>query len=776
MASASSNPTTTATISLPALPGVTVPRTPAVVAVLNLTLLLFVTLPNDGGPIAAVRATFAVAFVSLVPGWLVIGLLDPDGAFGTTERSLYAFGLSVLSLMLVALALNTALPLVGVDTPLRPLSLAVGLGLFTGTLAVVHERRGTDPLSSLPSPPSGVREWRVAAFFALLPAVALVGAYSNRVFLTNLPTLVFLLLVATLPFLLVAEAIPERLHPFALYSTALGLLVFGSLHTPFMTGRDPNWEYYFANLVLETGRWDPAISFKADVMLGISLVRPGYAMLSGLPLESVYKYVALCMFSAVPVGLYHLTRSRPWGRVRVAFLSTFLLISFWSFYVKLADTYRQQLAMTFLLLFLIAWHRTHGTGRTARVGALLLLPFGFGLTVGHYGTAFVFMALSGTVAVLALAAVVADDRLGWFEDAPRKLPLVALAGFFVLAMIWYMYVGRGILFNQLSRIGGKILIDLLGVQVSVTSTGGSGARWITRDLYSISYEVFRWLNYVTVGFVTVGYLAMLVGDLRERTLARLEYLLFSGGVGVLLVTVVLFPSANPIDLARLYPISLFWIAPLCIHGALLLVRGLGRVGGGVARGWIGSVLGGGALRDTEGENRQYAVIGVFFAIFLLYSTGFVPAVTGEFQYNEGLVIEERLEDPTAIADSSNGVLTPEDVAAARFLAEHRSVTYPVLTDFSGVFVWSYAEVPRQDRWPPDERARNRPLVGRPIEDIPEESYVLFRPVNTERGILVANVGAAKYSGDENYVSAEPYIHGVGARKHLVYSNGGRIYV
>lgn len=772
MASASSasdaTGTPTATVPLPALPGVAVPRTPALVTVLNLALLAFAAVPDGGGPVAAVRAVFAVAYLSFVPGWLLIGLLDPEGAFGTTERALYAFGLSLLSVMFVGLVLNTALPFLGVDAPLRPVPFALGLGAFATGLAAVHERRGTDPLSRLPRPPSGVREWRVAVIFALLPAVALVGAYSNRVFLTNLPTLVFLLLVATLPFLLVAGAIPERLHPFALYTTAVGLLVFGSLHTPFLTGRDPNWEYYFANLVLERGRWDPTISFKADVMLGISLVRPAYAMLTGLPLESVYKHTTPLTFAAVPVGLYHLTRARPWGRVRVAFLSTFLLVSFWSFYTKLSHNYRQQLAMTFLLLFVLAWYRTRGTGRTARLGALLLVPFGFGLTVSHYGTAFVFMGLSGFVVSVAVVVTALDRRLGRFEDAPRKLPLIALGAFFVLGMTWYMYVGRGILFDQLSRIGGKILVDLLGFRTSVSATGGSGARWLTRELYSVSYEVFRWLNYVTVAFVAVGFLAMLVGDLRRRTLARLEYLLFSGGAGLLLVAAVLFPSANPIDLARLYPISLFWIAPLCIGGGLLLLRGFGRAVGWP--GWTGT--------GTDAEDRQYAILAAFFAVFLIFSTGFVPAVTGEFQYNEGLAIEGTLEDPAAVADTWNGMVSAGDVSAARFLAEHRSVTYPVLTDFSGVFVWSYGEVPRQDRWPPVESATREGFVGRQPEDLPPESYVLFRTVNTERGILIANVGAAKYSGDRNYVPAEPYIHGVGARKGLVYSNGrgGRIYV
>lgn len=766
MASVPSTGTPTATVPLPALSGVSVPRTPALVLVLNLALLAFAAVPDGGGPVGAVRAVFAVAYLSFVPGWLLIGLLEPEGAFGTTERVLYAFGLSLLSVMFVGLILNTSLPFIGVDAPLRPVAFALGLGALTTALAWGHERRGTDPLSSLPRPPSGAREWRVVLTFALLPAVALVGAYSNRVFLTNLPTLVFILLVAALPFLLVAGAIPERLHPFALYATAVGLLVFGSLHTPFLTGRDPNWEYYFANLVLERGRWDPAVSFKADVMLGISLVRPAYAMLAGLPLESVYKHTTPLTFAAVPVGLYHLTRARPWGRVRVAFLSTFLLVSFWSFYTKLADTYRQQLAMTFLLLFVLAWYRTRGTGRTARLGALLLVPFGFGLTVSHYGTAFVFIGLAALVVSVAAAVTALDRRLGRFEDAPRKLPLVALGAFLVLGMTWYMYVGRGILFNQLSRIGGQILVDVLGLRTSVSATGGSGARWVARDLYSVSYEVFRVLNYVTVAFVTVGFLAALVGDLRRRTLARLEYLLFAGGAGLLLVTAVLFPSANPIDLARLYPIALFWIAPLCIGGGLLLLRGLGRIVGG---------LGG---TDAGAEDRRYALLAAFFAVFLLYSTGFVPAVTGEFQYNEGLVIEAELEDPSAIADSTNGVPSAGDVAAARFLGEHRALTYPVLTDFSGVFVWSYGEVPRQDRWPPVESATRGNLLGQPMDELPAESYVLFRTVNTERGLLIANVGAAKYSGDRNYVPSGPYVHGVGARKGLVYSNGGggRVYV
>jgi uncharacterized membrane protein len=756
--------TGTTTVPLPALPGVSVPRTPALVAVLNLVLLALVALPEGGGPVGAVRAVFAVAYLSLVPGWLVAWLLDPENAFGTVERALYAVGLSLLSLIFVGLVLNTGLPFLGVDAPLRPVPLALGLGVLTTALAAAHQRRGTDPLSSLPRPPRGVREWRVVLAFALLPAVALVGAYSNRVFLTNLPTMVFLLLVAALPFLFVRGVIPERLLPFCIYATAVGLLVFGSHHTPFISGRDANWEYYFANLVLDRGRWDPAINFKADVMLGISLIRPSYAMMSGLSLTGVYKYTTPLLFAAVPVGVYHLTRSRPWTSVTVASLSAFLLVSFWSFYVKLSHNYRQQLAMTFLVLLVIAWGRTRGTGRTARIGALLLVAFGFGLTVSHYGTAFMFMALSGFVAGVALALVLLDDRLGWFEDAPRKLPLVALGAFFVLGMTWYMYVGRGILFNQFSRIGGKILIDLLGLRTSLSATGGSGARWVTRDLYSISYEVFRWLNYVTAGFVTVGFLATVLRDLRARTLARLEYLLFSAGCGLLLVTAVLFPSANPIDLARLYPVTLFWIAPLCVGGGLLVLRGVGRAFGG-------------GLDGAAGTDRRNLALAAFFAVFLLYSSGFVPAATGEFQYNEALVVEEHLEDPTIIADSSASTLLARDVAGARFLADYREITYPVLTDFSGVFLWSYGEVPRQDRWPPVESATRVSIGGRSPAETPEDSYVFFRPVNTERGILVTNVGSAKYSGGENHVAAAPYIHGVGARKALVYTNGGaRIYV
>jgi uncharacterized membrane protein len=575
--------------------------------------------------------------------------------------------------------------------------------------------------------------------------------------------MVFLLLVATLPFLFVTGAIPERLLPFCVYATGLALLVFGSLHSPFLSGRDANWEFYFANLVVETGRWDPAISFKADVMLGISLVRPGYAMLTGLPLESVYKYTTPLLFATVPVGVYHLTRSRPWTSVRVASLSAYLLVSFWSFYVKLSHNFRQQLSMTFLVLLVIAWGRTRGTGRTARVGTLLLVPFGFGLTVSHYGTTFVAMALSTFVAGGALAVLLVDERTNWFEDAPRKLPLLALGAFVVLGMTWYMYVGNGILFNQFSRIGGKIVADLVGVRASVSATGGSGARWATRDLYSVSYEVFRLLNYVTVGFVTVGFLAMLVRDLRVRTLAPLEYLLFSAGSGILLVTAVLFPSANPIDLARLYPVTLFWIAPLCVGGGLLVLR------------VVGNVLGGG-LGGAKGTDRRHLALAAFFAVFLLYSSGFVPAATGEFQYNEALIVEEHLEDPTLLADSSSSTLLARDVAGARFLAEHREITYPVLTDFSGTFLWSYGGVPRWDRWPPVESATRRGLVGRSPADTPERSYVFFRPVNTEQGILVANVGSAKYSGNENHIPAEPYIHRVGTRKALVYSNGGaRIY-
>lgn len=769
MASASPN---RIAISLPVLPQFTLPWMPTFVAVLNLTLLLFAATPVGTGPISVLRAVFVVGYLSLVPGWLLIGLIDPERnsgsniiggerQFDSTERTLYSFGLSLLSLIFIGLVVNTALPLVGVDEPLRPLPLALGLSLYSGLLAVMHEQREIDPRPSLIELRRGAYEWRVIVFFSFLPVVALVGAHFNRVYWTNIPTLLFLLLVTAIPLLLIGGAIPEHLHPFSIYTTTLGLLVFGSLHTSFLTGRDANWEYYFSSLVIERGWWDPAINFKADVMLGISLLRPGYALLTGLPLESVYKYISIVMFAAVPVGLYHVSRSRSWVTPRIAYLSTFLFISFWSVYTKLTHNYRQQLAMIFLILLLVAWQHSRQTGRQGRVGSLLIVLFGAGLMTAHYATAFVFLTLSVFVISIALPVIFINNRVKWFSDTPYTLPVVAVSGVLVTSVMWYMYVGNGILFRQLSRIGGMILIELIGVQTSVSATGGSGARWITRDLYSISYEVFRWLNYVTVGFVTIGYLWIVYHDLRERTLARLEYILFSSAMGLMLVAAVLFPSANPIDLARLYPIALFWIAPLAVKGALLVF------------GLITSVLRGNP--STDGGDFRQVPLGLFLAIFLLYSSGFIPAVTGEFQYNNALLIEQELEDPLEIADAAGSIRTAQDVAEAEFLAEHREITYPVLTDFSGVFLWSYGDVPRQDRWPPVESAtkiRHPPSA----ESVPVESYVFIRPLNIEDGIFVANIGDTKYSGEANHYDSEEYIREVGLRKHLVYSNGGRIYV
>jgi uncharacterized membrane protein len=196
---------------------------------------------------------------------------------------------------------------------------------------------------------------------------------------------------------------------------------------------------------------------------------------------------------------------------------------------------------------------------------------------------------------------------------------------------------------------------------------------------------------------------------------------------------------------------LIWFGPFTILGVRTLVHIVGKKAS-----WI------------SGSTYRGVVI-TLLVLYLLYGSGFVPAVTGEFQYNNALTVRENLEDPRALVDNAD--IKIEDYHSAVWLGEYRNQQASVYTDFTSIHIVAYSEVPRFEHWA-SGKSGTRKRLSPENPSVPSESYIYIRTLVLKDGIYPGNVGNAKYGEGEYYTDSDNVITPVRKQYSLVYTSGG----
>ena len=719
---------------------------------LQLALVGSIGFDELGLSVPLLREVIGFVYLTFVPGFLIFTIFKVNHE-NATETLLYSVGLSLAFLMFVGALINSLYPLVGIPDPISEIPLFATFSTVTLILCMILYFRTlrtrfdvSVSLNSSHLPP--------LLFLLLIPFISIFGSYLNRYFNNSIILLSLLIIIASIPLLVAFDKIPSKLYAFAIFIISISLLYFGTLHTPYLTGRDSNWEYYIANLVKSTHRWDPKIPFKGYAMLGITMLRPIYSIITGLSLNDVYKLTAPLIFSFVPLGIYEVAR-RQTTDDKIAFLSSFFFMSFWSFYTKLAQLYRQQLAMLFLILLILSITHMKADGKKTK-HSLLILFFSFGLITSHYGTSYLFMfILIGVVILLAIT-----EKSFFFKNIRSSLSANFAIFYVILAMGWYMYVASGSLLATVAKIGEHIITN---IRTAFFSPELSGMRWVTRELYSPSYEILRWLHYLTLVFIFIGLLLIIYRmgkkSYREEQSQsfQIEHILFSILCVSLLLAWVVIPTGSPIDLARVYPVTLLWLAPICIVGGLFIIRSLAKLFG-----------------PHLSEKDALIILALFFGIFLLFNSGFVPAVTGEYQYMDSLAkanIEKA--NPYLKADFYSGYYTDKEVYGAKWLAENRETKYKVYAGWSSVLLWSYGEIPRFNNWPPEESEIYYTITSSStISDFDEKSYIYLREINYIDHVMINT--EEKWKEKRVYYDISALIKEVDRFRNKIYSNRGSV--
>ncbi|WP_405527744.1 DUF2206 domain-containing protein [Streptomyces avidinii] len=351
------------------------------------------------GPACAVETLPGVPALLLAPVGLWLLFAAPvlllrgltDKVVSTRSGSLMlAAGLAVLLDILVALGVNTVLPLLGVERPLTRLVLASATTLVLLVLGILAPQSPRPLLRGAPR--RGARPVAWTAGVALLLSVAgpirlnngLGGAVSTAALVVVAALIVLLLVRHGRCSPLVVEA--------GLYAASATLLLLTSLRGWYITGHDIQREYLYFRLTLGGGFWDiSAYTDPYNACLSITLLPVSVFRLTGIEDIYVFKAVLPLLFALTPVLVHRAVRNV--ASPLVALLSAVFFMAFPTFFTDMPFLGRQAVAFLLLACAMLVLTDSRRPLPLRRAVFTVLMA---GVVLSHYSTIYVIVGTLAT--------------------------------------------------------------------------------------------------------------------------------------------------------------------------------------------------------------------------------------------------------------------------------------------------------------------------------------------------------------------------------------------
>ncbi len=436
--------------------------------VLGIQLLLWFTLvlEENGAGIPLLRQVVGFIYLTWVPGIILLRVLRVHKV-GAIETLLFSVGLSVSTVLFLGFAINTIYPMLDLLKPISegPLLITMTVFVFAGAvIAYIVDRDFNQPEYITTEETFG---WPVF-LFALLPFLAIFGAWLVNNYRINTLLFVLLAVIAIVPALVAFRRIvPERYYPFVIWTVGLSLLLHASLISNHIWGWDINQEFYISNLVIQNGAWDFSIYSNINAMLSIVMLAPIYSILCSIDIVWVFKIIYPLLFSLAPLGIYMIARRQSYDRI--AFYGTFFFITFFVFFTEMLQVARQEIAELFLVLIaLLIINKDLNKIKKY----ILLIVFSFSLAVSHYGVSYLFMVMITLAWVILVVSELGSlnrirDRFSPLFDwekrgygpnfrprhaGERAITLDYVLLFFIFALGWYMFISSSSALNSITGL------------------------------------------------------------------------------------------------------------------------------------------------------------------------------------------------------------------------------------------------------------------------------------------------------------------------------------
>ena len=572
-----------------------------------------------GLQIPIIRQLIGFVYLTFIPGIIILRIFKLH-KLGNIETLLYAVGLSIATLMFTGLFMNTVYPFFGISRPISitPLIITISiLVLILCILSYVRDKDYSNPsfidVGEILSPP--------VLFLCLIPFLAIFGTYLVNFHHNNI-LLMFLIIILALIAISIAfdKFIPKNLYPLAVFIIAISLLYHRSLISMYIWGWDIHYELYLTNLVKMNSIWDPTLYGGCNAMLSLVMLVPIYSIISDMSITWVFKIIYPLLFALVPLGLYRVFQKQTDDKI--AFLSCFFFVSLFTFYGEMLALARQQIAEMFLILLILVMIDKN-VDKMKR--AFLSIVFGISLVVSHYGLSYIYM-----FSLISAWLILVSGEYPWMQKlmnnfyskfgrkrekpaensvpskADRTISSTYVLLFITFTLAWYMNVSASSAFDAIVRIGdhiaSSIFTDFLNPEAA------QGYSIITKETVSPLHSITKYLHLISQFFIFVGVLTLLLK--RVNTKFERGYSAFSLVNFVICFGGIALPFfASSLNTSRLYQITLIFLAPFCVIGWITVFKMISKV---AKASWT-----------DQRVKSSLRALSVFFAIFLLFNSGWV---------------------------------------------------------------------------------------------------------------------------------------------------------
>ena len=577
-------------------------------------------------------------------------------------------------------------------------------------------------------------------FLVLLPLLSILGTQLVNLYQNNLMLLILIPLVALVPILIAFDKIiPKKLFSLAVITTALALLYHTSLISMYLYGADVNQEYYFANLVKINSFWDSTIPNDYNAVLSIVMLAPIYSSICGINLIWVFKIVYPLLFSLVPLVLYQIFKKQTDSKT--AFLAAFFFMSVFTFFTEMLNVARQQTAEIFLVLIILL---IVNKDMNLRKRATLVTVFGALLAVSHYALAYIFMC--SLLPALFILFFFKPKVSAWKN---RTITTTFVALYFIFVLSWYIYVSGSATFNTIIRITDHIVRNIFTEFFNPEIA--QGLHLLIGETVSPVHEITKALHIVMQLFITVAIFKLVLRRGEEKF--DDEYVSFSLVSFVLCLAAVAVPYlASYLNTSRLYHVTLLFLAPFCIVGAVAIFKFLSKIFCFIS-----------TKRSFMSKQTSLKFLSIILGVFLLFNSGFMYEVTKSHPSSVSLSqnwikeygnAEEKLE--------FYNVYTPaEEVVSAGWLSQYRGDALEIYSDFRARnnVLNSYAMISRSEGL----------VIYNTTTIVNEKSYIYFRKLNIVDGLMG---GSPKVTGPPDMFDATTILSSLSQKANKIYSNGG----
>ncbi|HEY3420764.1 MAG TPA: DUF2206 domain-containing protein [Methanomassiliicoccales archaeon] len=423
---------------------------------------------------------------------------------------------------------------------------------------------------------------------ALLVVMSILGSVIMNQYKENIVSVAFWFLVLITAMILVLKKdLTLQTKMVMVFAIALSSLLNYVVISDFITGYDIFYEYSVANMTISQGYWNIDFGSNVNAMLSIGVFAPVLSWVGNIDVLWIFKLVYPFLFAIVPVGVYLLASKMANDNAGVIAALLFILIQ--GFLFEMPSLARQEIGELFLIsLLIVAMFVDFTEFQKAALGIM----FGFGLITSHYGTTLLFLGILAIYYVVRVLFKAKDKPLfsGW-----HVLTLI------VIELTWLLYVGAKGVLGSLHQIGNSVytsVVEELSFTSSVVADRVGSAT-------SLVHSIGKYAYILMVVIVALGVLAKVYHKRKGID----SYSALCVGFGLLMVIsltasnfLVLFSDIRMVSLVLIVVGSTFYFGLTWIMG----LPGLRRF-----------------------KNRTMHVAAVFIAVYLLFNTGLVYALTND---------------------------------------------------------------------------------------------------------------------------------------------------